>query len=36
VLAGDLAKGAAWMINLAVAETALRRPPRLRLALLPR
>jgi uncharacterized membrane protein len=36
VLAGDLAKGAAWMINLAVAETALRRPPRLRLALSPR
>jgi uncharacterized membrane protein len=26
VLAGDLAKGAAWMINLAVAEWAIRRP----------
>ena len=26
VLAGDLAKGAAWVINLAVAEWAIRRP----------
>jgi len=26
VLAGDLAKGAAWAINLAVAEWAIRRP----------
>jgi uncharacterized membrane protein len=33
VLAGDLAKGAAWVINLAVAEWALRRPARRRLAL---
>ena len=33
VLAGDLAKGAAWMINLAVAEWVLRRPARRRLAL---
>jgi uncharacterized membrane protein len=33
VLAGDLAKGAGWAINLAVAEWALRRPARRRLAL---
>lgn len=33
VIAGDLAKGAAWVINLAVAEWVLRRPPRRRLAL---
>jgi len=33
VLAGDLAKGAGWVINLAVAEWALRRPARRRLAL---
>jgi uncharacterized membrane protein len=30
VLAADLAKGAAWVINLAVAERAIRRPPRRR------
>jgi uncharacterized membrane protein len=33
VLAADLAKGAGWVINLAVAEWALRRPARRRLAL---
>jgi hypothetical protein len=33
VLAADLAKGAAWVINLAVAEWALRRPAQRRLAL---
>jgi uncharacterized membrane protein len=33
VLAADLAKGAGWMINLAVAEWALRRPARRRFAL---
>jgi uncharacterized membrane protein len=33
VLAADLAKGAGWAINLAVAEWALRRPARRRLAL---
>ncbi len=33
VLAGDLAKGAGWMINLAVAEWLLRRPARRHLAL---
>jgi hypothetical protein len=33
VLASDLAKGAGWAINLAVAEWALRRPARRRLAL---
>jgi hypothetical protein len=33
VLAADLAKGAGWAINLAVAEWALRRPTRRRLAL---
>ena len=33
VVAGDLAKGAAWVINLAVAEWAIRRPARRRLAL---
>ena len=33
VLAGDLAKGAGWAINLAVAEWGLRRPARRRLAL---
>lgn len=27
-LSGDLAKGAAWVINLSVAEWAIRRPPR--------
>jgi uncharacterized membrane protein len=32
VLAADLAKGAGWMINLAVAEWVLRRPARRRLA----
>jgi uncharacterized membrane protein len=32
VLAADLAKGAGWAINLAVAEWALRRPTRRRLA----
>jgi Predicted membrane protein (DUF2306) len=32
-LAADLAKGAGWVINLAVAEWALRRPARRRLAL---
>jgi uncharacterized membrane protein len=32
VLAADLAKGAGWLINLAVAERALRRPARRRLA----
>jgi uncharacterized membrane protein len=32
VLAADLAKGAGWIINLAVAEWALRRPARRRLA----
>ena len=32
VLAADLAKGAGWVINLAVAEWALRRPARRRLA----
>ena len=26
VLAGDLAKGVAWLVNLAVAEWAIRRP----------
>jgi uncharacterized membrane protein len=36
VLAADLAKGAGWVINLAVAEWILRRPARRRLALLPR
>ena len=30
VLAGDLAKGAGWVINLAVAEWAIRRPARRR------
>jgi hypothetical protein len=30
VLAADLAKGAGWVINLAVAEWALRRPARRR------
>jgi hypothetical protein len=34
--AGDLAKGAGWAINLAVAEWALRRPARRRLAFGPR
>ena len=33
VLAGDLAKGAGWVINLAVAEWAIRRPARRRAAL---
>jgi uncharacterized membrane protein len=33
VLAADLAKGAAWMINLAVAEWTIHRPARRRLAL---
>jgi hypothetical protein len=33
VLAADLAKGAGWLINLAVAEWALRRPVRRRPAL---
>jgi len=33
VLAADLAKGAGWVINLAVAEWALGRPARPRLAL---
>jgi Predicted membrane protein (DUF2306) len=33
VLAADLAKGAGWVINLAVAEWALRRPARRRPAL---
>jgi uncharacterized membrane protein len=33
VLAADLAKGAGWVINLAVAEWTLRRPARGRLAL---
>jgi uncharacterized membrane protein len=33
VLAGDLARGAAWLINLTVAEVAIRRPPRRRIAL---
>jgi uncharacterized membrane protein len=33
VFAGDLAKGAGWAINLAVAEWALRRPGRRHLAL---
>ena len=33
VLATDLAKGAGWVINLAVAEWALRRPARRRLGL---
>jgi uncharacterized membrane protein len=33
VLAADLAKGAGWAINLAVAEWVLRRPARRRLAL---
>ena len=33
VVAGDLAKGAAWVINLAVAEWAIRRPARRRRAL---
>ncbi len=33
VLAADLAKGAGWMINLAVAERAIRRPARRRPAL---
>ena len=33
VLAANLAKGAGWVINLAVAEWALRRPARRRLAL---
>jgi uncharacterized membrane protein len=33
VVAGDLAKGAGWAINLAVAEWALRRPVRRKLAL---
>jgi uncharacterized membrane protein len=33
VFAGDLAKGAAWLINLAVAEHAIRRPARRRRAL---
>jgi predicted membrane protein DUF2306 len=32
VLAADLAKGAGWVINLAVAESVLRRPARRRLA----
>ena len=32
VLAADLAKGAGWVINLAVAEWALRRPARRRVA----
>jgi hypothetical protein len=30
VLAADLAKGAAWAVNLAVAEWAIRRPARCR------
>ena len=33
VLAADLAKGAGWVINLAVAEWALRRPARRRVGL---
>ncbi len=33
VVAADLAKGAAWMINLAIAERAIRRPARRRPAL---
>jgi hypothetical protein len=33
VLAADVAKGAGWIINLAVAEWALRRPARRRLEL---
>jgi hypothetical protein len=33
VLAADLAKGAGWVINLAVAEWILRRPARRRLEL---
>jgi uncharacterized membrane protein len=32
VLSGDLAKGAAWLINLAVAERAIRQPARRRRA----
>jgi uncharacterized membrane protein len=32
VPAGDLAKGAAWLINLAIAERAIRRPARRRAA----
>jgi uncharacterized membrane protein len=35
VLAADLAKGAGWVINLAVAEWILRRPARRRVALSP-
>jgi hypothetical protein len=30
VLAADLAKGAGWVINLAIAESTLRRPARRR------
>jgi uncharacterized membrane protein len=33
VVAGDLAKGAAWMVNLAIVEWVLRRPARRRVAL---
>ncbi len=33
VLAADLAKGAGWAINLAIAESAIRRPARHRPAL---
>jgi hypothetical protein len=33
VLSADFAKGAAWVINLAVAERAVRRPARRRAAL---
>jgi uncharacterized membrane protein len=36
VLAGDLAKGAAWVVNLAVAEWIIRRPARRRVTLFPR
>ncbi|HET7689134.1 MAG TPA: DUF2306 domain-containing protein [Nocardioidaceae bacterium] len=36
VVAGDLAKGAAWVVNLAIAEWAIRRPARERRATLVR